>query len=328
MGLLRQGLLALGLVAAVVTGAYAHGYYNSSEPGCDGSDPNVLVCDDFETGGWYGKDCDQARASGGILSQTKGWCGTIYANPTTPAGAVDCNNAGANGSRCAATSGQLTGRTGGRNMADHSFPGNEEVQDIYVRYYRKNSAGFIYSGQKVMTFNRCCAGSGGIFWAGLGFNIGQGSVSAGAPNIGITNNLGGDSIFSQNRGGGSMKSGNWYYFEVHLKLNTPGSSNGVFELWFNDCGPAGTSCGSAPILRARYANINWGKTASNGGIGSIWLENWANNGEGRGSQGQEWYDDVKIAKVGPIGLRTSTGGTGGAPVTGPAPSPPTHVIIH
>jgi hypothetical protein len=316
------------LAALAVPGlAGADGYFNSSESGCNGSDPNVLMCDDFESGTWYTKDCDQANAAGGVLSQTKGWCGTIFANPISPAGAADCNG-GANGSRCAATSGQLGGGQGGRNMADHSFPNGQEVQDIYVRYYRKNSPGFSYSGQKVMTFNRCCNPGGGIFWAGMGFNIGQGSASTGAPDIGITNNLASNQIYRQNQGNDiALTSGNWYYFEVHIKLNTPGSSNGVFELWVNNCGSAGTSCSGAPTLRARHTNIDWGKNSSNGGIGTVWLENWANNADGRGSQGQEWYDDLKVSKVGPIGMKGSTGGGGSGPVAGAPPSAPTGVTI-
>jgi hypothetical protein len=134
---IRTLCLALVLVAAGATAASADGYYNSSEPGCNGSDPNVLFCDDFETAGWYDVNCDVSNALGGILGRTKGWCGTIYSMPITPAGAIDCGG-GANGSRCAATSGQLDGSPGGRNMADHSFPNGQEVQDVYVRYYRKN----------------------------------------------------------------------------------------------------------------------------------------------------------------------------------------------
>ncbi len=50
-----------GLVgSSLVTVASAAGmYFNSSEAGC-GTDANVVLCDDFEDGDWYGKDCDQA----------------------------------------------------------------------------------------------------------------------------------------------------------------------------------------------------------------------------------------------------------------------------
>jgi hypothetical protein len=70
--------LALVLVAATAAVASAGPYFNSSEPGCNGSDPNVLMCDDFEDGVWYGRDGDHATA------EDDGWWGTIYANPITP----------------------------------------------------------------------------------------------------------------------------------------------------------------------------------------------------------------------------------------------------
>src|SRR5438309_2475302 len=99
--------ISLILILAWTSRAHANPYFNSSEPGCNGSDPNVLMCEDFEhdangntPGTWYTKDCDQANASGGLL-QTKGWCGTIFANPITPPGAATCGGAGAMGTNCA-----------------------------------------------------------------------------------------------------------------------------------------------------------------------------------------------------------------------------------
>lgn len=327
--LFRALALLLGLIEVVgglPSVGVADPYFNSGEPGCDGSNTNYLLCDDFETSGvanspngiWYGEHCDTANANGGIGVRTKGWCGTIFSNPITPAGAGDCSGTiGALG-QCAATSGALNGSVGGRNMADHAFPSNQEVQTIYVRYYRKNSVGFLYSGQKVLTFNRCCAGGGGIFWGGLGFNIGHQSASTGAPSIGITNNLigdcGGGGICGQNQGNDiSLTSGNWYYFEARMTLNTVGNANGVFSLWANNCGATVAGCsGQSPILRANHTTINWGKTAGNGGIGVLWLENWANNGDSQGSTGTEWYDQLIISKTGPIGM-VATGPTLNAP---------------
>src|SRR2546428_655319 len=34
--------------------------FNSAEPGCDYSDPNVVMCDDFEDGIWYRTNCDSS----------------------------------------------------------------------------------------------------------------------------------------------------------------------------------------------------------------------------------------------------------------------------
>ena len=77
-------------------------YFNSAERGCDGSDPNVVMCDDFESGLWYSLNCDVANLSGGLL-QTHGWCGTIFTNPIAPSNAAVCGSKGVMGTNCAAT---------------------------------------------------------------------------------------------------------------------------------------------------------------------------------------------------------------------------------
>src|SRR5688572_14431457 len=107
---------ALGMFA--VTSALADPYFNSSEPGCSGSDPNVLMCDDFEDGSWYVTDGDTA---GGMANpDNDGWGGTIYANPITPAKAIRCGAGVTPFGNCAADGGFHEGQ-GGRNMALHWF---------------------------------------------------------------------------------------------------------------------------------------------------------------------------------------------------------------
>jgi hypothetical protein len=321
--------LVLGVAVLAVVGAlggpeaWAGAYFNSSEPGCDGSDPNVLWCDDFEhnqvgstPGNWYPVNCDVANKNGGVDTQSKGWCGTIYADPITPSGAVDCTGVTPFGA-CAATSGPKTGAVGGGNMGSHNFAGFIEVPEVYVRWYYKPSVGYIWSGQKVLDFNRAGA-SGGIYWAGFGYNIGIGTPSSNPPAIQIAFGTGGygtqcdptarnPDICNQNQGNNlSVVGGHWYYYEIHLKLNTPGKKDGVYEFWGNDCGTTGTTCGSSPVLRARHTQADWGYNGSNGGIGSLWFENWANSGSGQGSTGTEWYDNIKLSRVGPIGFAGSS----------------------
>ena len=104
-------LLALGVPVAL-----GGPYYNSSEPGCNGSDPNVLMCDGFESGKWYATNCD---TSGGITNPSNnGWCWTIYANPITPTNAILCGPGVTPFGSCAANGG-AHGGPGGRNMALH-----------------------------------------------------------------------------------------------------------------------------------------------------------------------------------------------------------------
>jgi hypothetical protein len=280
-------------------------YFNSAEAGC-GTDPNVLLCDDFEDGDWYSMHCDLAGNAGRTdpAARADGWCGSIYALPITPSGAADCTGViGAIG-RCAATSGSLGGgAAGGRNMAEHALANDQEVQEVYIRWYYRPSVGFSWSSQKVLRINRCC-NTGGIYWAGFGYNIGRGSASTSPPSIGVTNNRldidpapPNTSIWNLNVSDYRPTGGRWSYYELHFKLNTPGQANGVLEFWANDCGPNAAGCAGTPTLRARHTNVDWGKTSSNGGIGSLWWENWANPT----AVGTEWYDQIKVSKA-PIGF--------------------------
>jgi hypothetical protein len=85
---LSLALVVLALGLGLTAGASAGPYLNSSEPGCDGSNPNVLLCDDFESTAdsgarWYadsldasggrGISCDYwSSQSGGLLAHNDG----------------------------------------------------------------------------------------------------------------------------------------------------------------------------------------------------------------------------------------------------------------
>jgi hypothetical protein len=291
--------------------AMADPYFNSSEPGCDGTNSSVLFCEDFETPGqsggrWYAEDCDTARNNGGFATRTKGWCGTIFANPITPAGAELCGGVGV-GSNCVGHHGVLNGSAGAGNMADHGF--TSSANEIYVRYYQKWLSGYSFGAEKVLTFNET-PGSGGIKWGNLHMNCGGGGGSTG-------------NLQWQPRGGGfsgcitimnPIQSGVWYYIEIHAKLSTTSSSNdGLLQVWVNNCGATGTSCTGNPTLRLNQQNMSWNRGSSSELLGSLWWENWANPG----SVGISFIDQIKVAKGGPIGFMGATGG-GGADITPPA----------
>jgi len=86
----RTILVVLGLSRI----AGADPYFNSSEPGCDGSDSTVLLCDDFEDGDWF-FDGDAT------LPTNDGW-NRMSLDGASPAGAARCGTAGAAGTSCAA----------------------------------------------------------------------------------------------------------------------------------------------------------------------------------------------------------------------------------
>jgi hypothetical protein len=243
-------------------------YFNSAEAGC-GSDGNVLLCDDFEDGDWYSKNCDQANSSGGLL-QTDGWCGTIY-GPTTPA---MCSGQGFR-SNCAASHGTSTGAQGNVTMADHSL--SQASSDVYVRFYTKTMPGYRYGAEKVLAFNKGQAGVGGIYFGNLHINCGGGGGSSTGrlqwqPTGGETGCR--DII--------TMTPGNWYFIEIHMNTAT-----GVLQIWADDCG-SGSGCTGTPTLRVNLS----GYRLPSGSVGSLWFENWANPG----SAGTRVIDQVKVAR--------------------------------
>src|SRR5690606_22854503 len=96
----------------------------------------------------------------------------------------------------------------------------------------------------------------------------------------------------------TMQPGNWYFFEVHYKLSSPGGSDGVFELWMDNCGPSGTSCPASPTLRMRRTDVRNDRRSTSEQIRVLWFESWANPV----SRGERLIDQIKVSKTGPIGF--------------------------
>jgi hypothetical protein len=381
--ILFAGLVFGGLALLAASAARADTYFNSSEPGCNPSspNPNYLMCDDFEISGvgnspnghWYGEDCDTANANGGIATRTKGWCGTIYANPITPAGAAYCGSKGIGGTDCAATSGvhpgssltatvnagdttiplidtssmpssssgsyklfndtiQWTGKTattitgvsgitktygagsplgviGGRNMAQHGFIGGAVVNEAYWRLYFQPQAN--YNGGHEKMFDFLGQGSGPILEVCYNY-FGSETIKC-IPFIHQPGWLGSNISTAP-----TLVPGHWYFIEMHVKLNTPGVSDGVFEMWMDDCGTNGLGCKGTPTLRMRYNNVLYrnNTTEANIQISGIWIENWAN----APTVGEMYYDQLIVSKTGPIGFMGST------PPTPPNGSPSTLIV--
>jgi len=292
-------------------------YFNSSEAGCNPAspNPNFLFCEDFETSGvanspnghWYGEDADQASSSGGIGVRTKGWGGTIFHNPITPAGAAICGNAGAVQTNCASHQGTLVGNIGSGNMADHSFIGSAVVTEFYVRYYYKLYAGYQFGWEKHLTINKCCAPTGGIDFGNLHL---RGAQSGTRPQVVSMSyqipptTCAEDSHRFMNQGNNISFDGRtdrWYFVELHIKLSTPPCNpDGVLELWVDDCGASGTACTGTPTLRMRHTNVKFSvpDTSNGSKVGTIWFENWGN----LGSIGVASRDQIIASRTGPIGF--------------------------
>jgi hypothetical protein len=94
----------------------------------------------------------------------------------------------------------------------------------------------------------------------------------------------------------------WFCVEVHMRLNTPGASDGVFEFWIDD------------QLQARQAALNWRGGYTQYGLNALTLEGWINNGA---PQPQARYFDNLVVSKSKIGC--SAGGV--------QPQPPTDLRV-
>lgn len=92
--------------------------------------------------------------------------------------------------------------------------------------------------------------------------------------------------------------GQWYCIEGHVKLNTPGEKDGVFEFWIND------------TLQAGSYNLNWhgnwNANPNNYGINSVFFENYWNDGSP--VEQERYFDNIVIAtdRIGCIETITAT----------------------
>lgn len=82
--------------------------------------------------------------------------------------------------------------------------------------------------------------------------------------------------------------GKWHCIEAHARLNDPGRSNGVFELWINE------------RLEARQTGLGWMGSFREYGINAVYLENYWNEGA---PQPQERDFDNLVVSTAPIGCR-------------------------
>jgi hypothetical protein len=80
--------------------------------------------------------------------------------------------------------------------------------------------------------------------------------------------------------------GKWHCIEAHARLNDPGRSNGVLELWVDD------------RAEARQAGFNWIGRFADYGINVVYLENYWNDGA---PQPQERYFDNFVVSTERIG---------------------------
>jgi hypothetical protein len=83
--------------------------------------------------------------------------------------------------------------------------------------------------------------------------------------------------------------GKWFCVEAHIKLNTPGLSDGLFEYWIDDA------------LEARRENLNWVRSWQDYAINAVYFENYTNGGSP--VERERYFDNLVIAseRIGCLG---------------------------
>ena len=88
----------------------------------------------------------------------------------------------------------------------------------------------------------------------------------------------------------TRESGRWVCVESHVRLNTPGKQDGVFELLIDG------------KLEAARNDLDWNGTWSEYGINAVFIENYWNSGSLK--EQARWFDDF-VVSTRPVGPMTS-----------------------
>jgi len=242
---------------------------SASEPFCpDGSnpDPNVIWCDDFDdliplSQKYFEYDDDEGDF---VPVAEVGLNGTYAMQVKWQAGETDAGN---------------IKRTFGRSPVNSQSHSTTDFREIYWRQYLKMQEG--WTGNSYKLSRATILATSGWAQAMIAHLWGDGAddtlIIDPASGIDGNGNLvttryndfanlrwlgierGTTPIFSDGT------SGKWYCIEAHVKLNTPGLSDGIFEYWIDG------------DLEANKTDLDWVNTWQEYGINTISFENYWNN---------------------------------------------------
>ena len=190
------------------------------------------------------------------------------------------------------------GRTPDSYIGNHAATPTVDYREIYWRIDLRNQPGWVGGGGKKLSRATCLTDN----WAQamIAHIWSDGNYLAMDPATGIDNNgtlvstkyNDFDNLIWLGKKQGTIdlfateNSGKWYCIEAHVKLNTSGNSDGIFEFWINDTLQAGTY------------NLNWVHDFDDYGINAIFLENYWNGGS---PADQERYMDNFVISIKRIG---------------------------
>ena len=206
-------------------------------------------------------------------------------------------------------------RTFGRNPVNSQGHSTTDFREVYWRLFVKNEAGWSgnpFKLSRVTSFaNRSWAQAmiAHVWAAASGTTLmldpasgvdGNGQlVTTGYNDFAHLRWLGGRD--GTTRVFDASNAGHWYCVESHVKLNSPGASDGVFEFWVDG------------KLEAGRSDLNWVGTWAQYGINILMVENYWNGGPR--TQQTRYIDELAVA-TGRIGC-----------AAGLSPQPPTNVRV-
>jgi hypothetical protein len=184
----------------------------------------------------------------------------------------------------------------GRNPAGSKTQASTDFTDIYWRVWMKVARGFQGNPQKfsrarVLARSDYTDAATGHVWNGSALNLlldpatgvgtdGTTLLTSGYNDFAHYNWLG--AVDGATQVYDSSHQDRWQCVEVHMKLNTPGQSDGVFEYWVD---------GS---LDAQRTGLNWRGSYTGYGINHFALENWWNGGLAPTTE-YRYFDDLMIS---------------------------------
>jgi hypothetical protein len=276
-------------------------FLNSAEPQCNGSDPSVLMCDDFEDGDWFVTDADHGGSGD---PQNDGWAGTINSTDPLNQHFARCAKRGAMGTNCTSSSGYRdtsVTQAGGRAWHKLGPQTGTNYNEIYHREYLQFLPGYHF-GQEKWTFYEDGSVQHGLMQTPFGQDMFDWSVQQGSTGASC-----GGGRCKQNQGNDlHMIPGHWYYMETHLKLGT-GNGDGMVEFWQDDCGTDGLGCTGPGTLRLHHEGLTFSNASK--GCCTFHQENWCPVPGGAGTCAGEVNRDQVVWATRRIGPMGSTGDT-------------------
>lgn len=264
---------------------------------------DVLWCDDFEDGDWVYTINQSSNPS------NDGWSSSVFVQ--------GCGGSGcASGTTFQSITGETSayGRTGGFGgtykgytgiacttctqvpvMGSHSI--NQVLtapnRHFFIRYYAKWESNHNWNANQKMplTVNRHGDGPSGIIY---GDNHGDSSV---AGCVSYYNFVPGHGNISPNGAFTGQRpvciTGNWQFFEHEYDLD-----NGIYRLYFKDCGAANDQCTGSPDLIMDHTSVSF----NSGTCCDFWFEVYNSAPNGGPLTKEASFDQIVAAKTGPIGF--------------------------